>query len=154
MVSPFLVVQSEHCETPIETLPDEHDTDSLLSVGTLAAGSVASQGASGWRNLFWIQAALMLITSLGFLFFYWPARRSDYPKMSMKEYLWSLDPVGLFLFISGSTLTLLALDWAGSAFPWANAHVSANLTIGLVLLVLFCLYGESACWLDLWIARC
>lgn len=37
---------------------------------------------------------------------------------------------------------LLALDWAGGAYAWSDAHIVAPLTIGCVLLLIFCLYGE------------
>lgn len=38
---------------------------------------------------------------------------------------------------------LLALDWAGGDYAWPSATVLAPLTIGIVLLVLFSLYGKS-----------
>ena len=36
---------------------------------------------------------------------------------------------------------LLALDWAGGVYPWHDKHVLAPLTVGLVSLVAFCVYG-------------
>lgn len=99
--------------------------------------------ADGWRWIFWIQAIFHGLTSAGLFLFYWPPKHLEYPKMSIKEYIWACDPIGSFLFISSATLMLLALDWASGAYGWSDAHVVAPLTIGLVLLVCFCLYGTD-----------
>jgi MFS family permease len=109
-------------------------------VGGLAAGGVTNISPTGWRNIFWIQAALHGSTSLGLLLFYHPKRHSDYPRMSLKEYIWACDPIGSFLFVTSATLMLLALNWAGGEFPWSNVHVVAPLTIGMVMLLAFCIY--------------
>ncbi|GME56545.1 mfs general substrate transporter [Neofusicoccum parvum] len=102
-------------------------------------------GTSGWRYIFWTQAAFHLTSALGFLAFYWPQRPSDFPRMKLKEYIWACDPIGSVLFIGSSTLILLALDWAAGTYPWSSAHVIAPLVIGCVLLIIFCLYE--------WLAR-
>ncbi|KAF2688931.1 MFS general substrate transporter [Lentithecium fluviatile CBS 122367] len=109
-------------------------------VGGLAAGGVANVSPSGWRNIFWIQAALHGTTSLGIFAFYWPKKRTDYPRMAFKDWAWACDPIGCFLFIVSATLMLLALNWAGGAYPWSNPHVYANLVVGVVLFIAFCLY--------------
>lgn len=62
--------------------------------------------------------------------------------MSVKDYIWACDPIGSVLFISSSTLILLALDWAAGTYPWSDAHVVAPLVIGCVLLIIFGLYGK------------
>lgn len=87
-----------------------------------------------------MQAAFHLATSAGLFVFYHPKRRSDYPRMSLKQILWAIDPIGSLLFIGAATLLLLALDWAGGAYAWSDTHVAAPLGIGFGLLVLFCLY--------------
>ena len=113
-------------------------------IGSLGAGAATNADAGGWRNIFWIQAGFHLASALGILIFYWPPKRHpDFPKMSWREVIWNCDPVGSFLFIVSTTLMLLALDWAGGAYAWHDPHVVANLTVGLVLLVAFCLYGRS-----------
>ena len=117
-------------------------TLSINSVGVLGAGGVTNSNPEGWRDIFWIQAAFHLATTLGLLFFYFPQRRSDYPKMSFKGYMWALDPIGSLLFITSATLMLLALDWAGGAYAWSDIHVAVPLSIGLVMLVAFGLYGK------------
>lgn len=111
--------------------------------GVLGAGGVTNASPSGWRNIFWIQAALHGASTVGLLLFYHPRRRSDYPKMTFKEYVWACDPIGSVLFVTSTTLMLLALDWAGGTFPWHDIHVAVPLSLGLALLLIFCLYGES-----------
>ncbi|EXJ61668.1 hypothetical protein A1O7_02097 [Cladophialophora yegresii CBS 114405] len=109
-------------------------------VGGLGAGGVTNASPDGWRDIFWMQAAFHLATFLGLFFFYHPTRRSDYPKMSFRQYVWAIDPIGSSLFVVACTLLLLALDWAGGAYEWSDAHVAAPLGIGCGFLVLFCLY--------------
>ncbi len=98
--------------------------------------------AGGWRYIFWIQAAFHAATSLGLFLFYWPSK-VEHPKLSVKEVIWAIDPIGSFLFIGSSTLMLLALDWAGGAYTWSDAQVAAPLSIGLALFVAFGLYGKE-----------
>lgn len=81
-------------------------------------------------------------TSLGLFFFYWPKKESEFPKMSLQNIIWACDPIGSLLFIVSATSMLLALDWAGGVYPWHDVHIVAPLTIGLVSLVAFCLYGR------------
>jgi len=65
--------------------------------------------------------------------------------MSFSKMIWACDPFGSLMFISGATLILLALDWAGGAFSWGSIHVAVPLSIGIVLMVLFgCEYHSSA----------
>lgn len=61
--------------------------------------------------------------------------------MTAREILWACDPIGSTLFVSSTTLLLLALDWAGGAYSWSDPHVAAPLGLGCGLLVLFALYG-------------
>ncbi len=89
---------------------------------------------------FWMQAAFHLFTALGFFFFYHPKKRSDTPRLTLKQILWEIDPIGSVLFISAATLLLLAFDLAGGAYTWSDPHVAAPLGIGFGLFVLFGLY--------------
>jgi hypothetical protein len=110
--------------------------------GGLLAGGLTSTSRGGWRSLFWVEAGLHLTASLGLLLFYHPPRKSDYPRMSVRKYIWACDPIGSSVFVVGATLILLGLNWAGNEYAWANAHVAAVLSIGLALLCLFGLYGK------------
>ncbi|KAI0160070.1 MFS general substrate transporter [Hypoxylon sp. FL1284] len=109
-------------------------------VGSLGAGAVTNVNAGGWRYIFWMQAAFHGITAVGLFCFYWPPKHIEYPKMSIRDYIWACDPIGSALFVGGATLTLLALDWAGGAYAWSSPHVAVPLSLGLVMIVGFGLY--------------
>ncbi|KAI1176124.1 major facilitator superfamily domain-containing protein [Nemania sp. FL0916] len=110
-------------------------------IGALVAGAVTNVSSSGWRYIFWIQAAFHGITSLGLLLFYFPPKQKrEKPKMAIRDYIWACDPIGSGLFIGSATLLLLALDWAGGAYPWSSPHVAVPLSLGLVLLIGFAGY--------------
>lgn len=68
--------------------------------------------------------------------------------MSFKQTVWAIDPIGSFLFVVSAALLLLALDWAGGAYAWSNAHVAAPLGLGLGLTLLFGLYGMPSTYLE------
>ncbi|KAL6705253.1 hypothetical protein ACN47E_007213 [Coniothyrium glycines] len=110
------------------------------TVGSLGAGAVTNINASGWRYIFWIQVGLHGLTSLGLVLFYWPKKRTDYPKMRFTELVWACDPIGSLLLIGSATLMLLGLNWAGGAYKWSEPHVCANLVVGIVLFIAFCVY--------------
>ncbi|KAK4552216.1 hypothetical protein LTR86_010570 [Recurvomyces mirabilis] len=109
-------------------------------VGSLGAGGVTNANPAGWRNIFWMQAAFHLATTAGLFAFYWPKKNPNRERMSFKQILWAIDPIGSILFIGAATMLLLALDWAGGAYAWSDAHVAAPLAIGFALLLAFCLY--------------
>ncbi|CAK7213693.1 hypothetical protein SBRCBS47491_001892 [Sporothrix bragantina] len=112
-------------------------------IGSLGAGAVTNVSASGWRDIFWMQAAFHGATSLGLLAFYWPPKQqrpAGEESMTVWDYVWACDPIGSLLFVASATLMLLALDWGGGTYSWSNAHVAAPLAVGLVLLVLFGVY--------------
>ncbi|KAF1828734.1 MFS general substrate transporter [Decorospora gaudefroyi] len=109
-------------------------------IGTLIAGAVTNISPTGWRNIFWIQVGMHGLTSIGLFAFYWPKKRTDYPRMTFKQWTWACDPIGCFLLVSSALLMLLALNWAGGRYPWSDPHVCATLTVGIVLLFAFGFY--------------
>ncbi|KAI9655278.1 MAG: hypothetical protein M1821_005425 [Bathelium mastoideum] len=109
-------------------------------IGSLGAGGVTNTNLSGWRDIFWIQAAFHLATSVGLIVCYFPQRRSDFPKMSIREYIWLCDPIGSMLYVISSTILLMSLDWAGGAYAWHSTHVAVPLSLGLALMAAFGVY--------------
>lgn len=94
--------------------------------------------------MFWVQSALQLLVSACFFVFYWPPKSTrEFPKMSLRSTIWACDPIGSSLFVGGSTVVLMGLNWASGSYAWSNAHVAAPLAIGLACLVAFALYGEK-----------
>ncbi|TVY37231.1 Trichothecene efflux pump [Lachnellula subtilissima] len=112
-------------------------------IGSLGGGAATNTSVSGWRTIYWIQAGFFALTIIGLLVFYHPKRTSDSPRMSLKKVFWACDPIGSFLFISGATLALVALDWAGGVYPWHDKHVVAPLVIGVVTLLAFAVYERK-----------
>ena len=82
-----------------------------------------------------------MATFIGLVALYHPVRRSEYAKSSIREFIWSMDPIGSLLFVVGCTLMLLALDWAGGSYPWKSTHVLIPLCLGGVIMIVFGLYG-------------
>ncbi|KEF51203.1 uncharacterized protein A1O9_12706 [Exophiala aquamarina CBS 119918] len=109
-------------------------------VGVLGSGALTNASPTGWRNIFWMQAAFHLVTFLGLIAFYHPIRKSDYPKSSWKQVIWACDPWGSLFFVFGCTLLLLAMDWASGAYEWSDAQVAAPLALGFVCLIAFGVY--------------
>ncbi|KAL5331986.1 hypothetical protein ACEPPN_001529 [Leptodophora sp. 'Broadleaf-Isolate-01'] len=109
-------------------------------IGVLGGGGFTNENIKGWRNIYWLQAAFHGATALGLLAFYHPVRPADRPKKSFREVFWAMDPIGSGLFMSGCTLMLLALDWAGGTYKWSNLLVAVPLGLGAGLTVMFCLY--------------
>ncbi|KAG9240293.1 major facilitator superfamily domain-containing protein [Calycina marina] len=109
-------------------------------IGNLGAGSVTSMSPSGWRNIFWMQAAFHLATALGLLVFYNPPHPAYRSKLPLAQIVWAIDPIGSALFIGSITLMLLGIEWAGGTYKWADSHVAAPLGVGLGLLLMFCIY--------------
>lgn len=115
----------------------------MFRIGSLGAGYLTNQDPKGWRSIFYVQAGFHALTSVGFLLFYWPKRTEEQKHISLRKLLWDCDPYGSFLYITAVTLILLSLDWAGGTYEWSDPHIISTLVVGLVVLVLFCLYGKG-----------
>jgi MFS family permease len=55
----------------------------------------------------------------------------------------TIDYGGQLLFLWGLGLLILALTWAGGAYPWASANVIAPLVIGALLAIFWIMYEYS-----------
>ncbi|KAG4279581.1 hypothetical protein FPRO04_13585 [Fusarium proliferatum] len=108
-------------------------------VGSLGGGELASNSPSGWRNIYWLQAALHLSTVLILYFAYWPLPIQK-PHRSLKKFIYDCDPIGSVLYVCGASLLLLGLNWSGGAYSWGSSHVLAPFLTGVVALILFGLY--------------
>lgn len=109
----------------------------------LSTGALTNLGTGGWRNIFWMQAGFHGLTAVGLFLFYWPPRSAESRAIKLKDLFWACDPIGSFLFMGSTALMLLALNWAGGAYKWSDAHVAAPLSVGLAMLLCFGLYGRS-----------
>ncbi|KAK4195873.1 MFS general substrate transporter [Triangularia verruculosa] len=105
-LSTISIVQS----IPSEILPLKYRP---IAQGLAGMGGTVGGLRGGWRWIFWLQAILHALTTIGLFLFYWPPKNKEYPRMSLFDYFWACDPIGSALFIGGATLTILGLDWAG-----------------------------------------
>lgn len=109
-------------------------------VGSLGAGAGTNVNSSGWWYIFWMQAAFLGTTSPAPLLLATKERQIfSHDRLGM---CLGLRPIGSRIFIAGATLMLLALDWAGSTHAWSDIHVASTLSVGLILLTIFSLYGK------------
>ncbi|KAJ7723104.1 iron permease [Mycena maculata] len=102
-------------------------------IGPPIGGALAS---TNWRWLFFLNLPLSGIAFVLVSIFL----RVKTPPGSISEKVSRVDWAGNGLGVSGITLAILGLTWAGVAFPWGSAHVLAPLIIGLVLILVFLLY--------------
>ena len=47
---------------------------------------------------------------------------------------------GNLIIISGTTLAMVGLSWGGTRFPWTDVHVLAPLILGIVIIIIFCVF--------------
>ncbi|OQV00026.1 hypothetical protein CLAIMM_05581 [Cladophialophora immunda] len=87
-----------------------------------------------WRWIFYLGIITGVISLAGTAAFYFPPAR-PIREYSRRQILAQLDYVGLFFYVSGLTLFLLGLGWAGTSYAWNSAHVLAPLLVGAVLFV-------------------
>lgn len=64
-----------------------------------------------------------------------PARTLE--KVSIKEQIHQLDPIGTAVFIPSITCLLLALQWGGINYAWSDGRIIALLVLAAVLFITF-----------------
>ncbi len=69
-----------------------------------------------------------------------PKRQTRRHNMNLVQKVASLDLIGVFLFASGLTLFLAALNLGGGLFSWTDRRVLATLLVGIATLVGFGVY--------------
>jgi len=59
------------------------------------------------------------------------------PQQTWRQLLWSLDPVGQMLFVPSIICVLIALQWAGTVYPWSSPRIIVLMVVFAILLVAF-----------------
>ena len=59
------------------------------------------------------------------------------PQQTWMQLLWGLDPVGQMLFLPSIICVLIALQWAGTVYPWSSPRIIVLMVFFAILLVAF-----------------
>ena len=109
-------------------------------------GGVLTDRAS-WRWCFWINLPFGAVAFLAVILFYAePPRR--HTEMSVSQKLRQIDFVGALTLIAAIVCLILALQWGGTEYPWADSSVWGCFLGFGILIIVFCIIqvvlGERA----------
>ena len=89
-----------------------------------------------WRWCFYIN---LPVGGVAFLVLIWilhiPSVKTS--NIQWRDQIKQLDPFGTIFFVSGITCLLLALQWAGSTYPWSNGRIIALLILSTLSIIAF-----------------
>ncbi|KIW81596.1 hypothetical protein Z517_04622 [Fonsecaea pedrosoi CBS 271.37] len=111
-------------------------------LGQLTMGALIKRDTlNGWRNYFWFQMALWIVTLSGLIVGYRPPKRhTAVESLSLAKKIASLDLPGCVLITTGLTLLLTGLSLGGGLYSWSNVRTVVTLVLGCVGIVAFGVY--------------
>ncbi len=89
-----------------------------------------------WRWCFFVNLPVGLITFVTLVLFFHPPKR-DQQKEGLGKKLLHLDPVGNLLLVTAVIMLLLALQWGGTEYAWANIKIIGLLVGSVVQTLVF-----------------
>jgi MFS family permease len=110
--------------------------ESVASVSAPLLGGVLTDKLS-WRWCFWISLPLGAITLVVVGFLFENPRVNPNLSLPLKAKLARLDLLGTAIFVPSITALLLALQWGGSKYGWANARIIILLATFTALIGIF-----------------
>ncbi|KAG9043887.1 hypothetical protein FS837_009033 [Tulasnella sp. UAMH 9824] len=103
------------------------------AIGPPIGGAISE---SNWRWLFYMNIPLTAIA----IVFVWFFLRLKTPQDDFRTKMKKMDWIGNGLIILATTLTVVALTWAGVKYPWSSYQVLVPLIVGLALTAAFFVY--------------
>ncbi|KAJ5645657.1 hypothetical protein N7507_011668 [Penicillium longicatenatum] len=96
-----------------------------------------------WRWCFYINLPLGAITGIFIAVFFKDVNPRKTIESGRMNKVKRMDPLGIMLFIPGIISILLALQWGGTKYEWANVRI-------IVLFVLFSIFSLAWCYVQHW----
>ncbi|KAK9234723.1 major facilitator superfamily domain-containing protein [Lipomyces kononenkoae] len=90
-----------------------------------------------WRWCFYINLPFGVVTIAAILFFLKHPKQSITAPASWKDRMNQLDIFGTAIFIPAVVCLLLALQWGGTTYAWANGRIIALFVLFVVLIIIF-----------------
>ncbi|KAG8980678.1 hypothetical protein FRB90_007547 [Tulasnella sp. 427] len=91
---------------------------------------------TNWRWLFYLNLPLTgIATALVLAFLHLKV-----PQDNLRSKMRRMDWIGNLLIIAGTTLSIVALTWAGVKYPWSSYKVLVPLVLGLAIIAVFFVY--------------
>ncbi|KAK9319075.1 major facilitator superfamily domain-containing protein [Lipomyces orientalis] len=90
-----------------------------------------------WRWCFYINLPFGAVTIAAIIFFLKSPKQSSTGPTSWKERMNQLDIVGTIVFVPAVVCLLLALQWGGTRYAWANGRIIALFVLFGVLIIIF-----------------
>ncbi|KAG8894281.1 hypothetical protein FRC00_009199 [Tulasnella sp. 408] len=103
------------------------------AIGPPIGGAISE---SNWRWLFYMNIPLTAIA----IVFVWFFLRLKTPQDDLQTKMKRMDWIGNGLIILATTLTVVALTWAGVKYPWSSYQVLVPLILGVALTAAFFVY--------------
>ncbi|RDB18552.1 Efflux pump FUS6 [Hypsizygus marmoreus] len=100
-------------------------------VGPIIGGLLSEN--STWRWIFRLTLPLTVVAAV-MVWYFMPLKPTE---GNWKHKIMWVDYVGALLILSGSTLIVLALTWAGGLYSWDSKHVLITLILGVISSVIF-----------------
>ncbi|KAJ5927883.1 hypothetical protein N7466_006839 [Penicillium verhagenii] len=91
-----------------------------------------------WRWCFYINLPLGAITGVFIFMFFKDVKPSKTIETGKLNKVKRMDPFGILLFIPGIISLLLALQWGGTKYEWANVRIVILFVLFLVLTICWC----------------